>query len=88
MTNPSAQTPGPDHLAIKTSAQNVTLGPAKAVVGYVAGALVGGLTALGTALADEHVTAGEWVSVALAFIIGSGVTGTAVALKSTTVTFK
>lgn len=64
----------------------VTLGPAKAIVAAVSGALVGGLTALGTALADEVVTSGEWVAVALAVVIGSGLTGGATYVARTTVT--
>lgn len=39
----------------------------------IAGGLVGALTALGTALIDGAVTPAEWVSVALAAIIGSGI---------------
>lgn len=42
---------------------------AKAVVG----ALVAGLTSLGTALTDGSVNASEWVSVALAFLLGLGI---------------
>lgn len=64
----------------------VTLGPAKAIVAAIGGALVGGLTALGTALTDEVVTSGEWVAVALAVVIGSGLTGGATFAVKTTVT--
>jgi EamA domain-containing membrane protein RarD len=42
---------------------------AKAVVG----ALVAGLTALGTALLDEAVTPAEWVAVAVAALTALGV---------------
>lgn len=42
---------------------------AKAIVG----ALVAGLTALGTALADDSVTATEWVGVAVATLTALGV---------------
>ncbi|MEU4675733.1 hypothetical protein [Micromonospora sp. NPDC023737] len=42
---------------------------AKAVVG----AAVAGLTALGTALADNTVTASEWVGVAVATLAALGV---------------
>lgn len=41
---------------------------AKAIVG----GLVGGLTAAGTALSDGSVTAAEWVGIALAFVLGTG----------------
>lgn len=64
----------------------VTLGPAKAIVAAVGGALVGGLTALGTALTDEVVTSGEWVAVALAVVIGSGLVGGSTYFTKTTVT--
>lgn len=39
----------------------------------VAGAAVGALTALGTALADGAVTPAEWVAVALGFFGGLGI---------------
>lgn len=41
---------------------------AKAIIG----AAVAGLTALGGALADDRVTSGEWVGVAVATIAGLG----------------
>lgn len=72
--------------ALTTKSDAITLGPQKAIVGAVVGALVGGLTALGTALTDEVVTSGEWVAVALAVVLGSGLSGGAVYAKSTTVT--
>lgn len=42
--------------------------PVKAVVG----GLIAGLGALGAALTDERVTAGEWVAVALAVVVTGG----------------
>ncbi|SDU42857.1 hypothetical protein [Jiangella alkaliphila] len=39
----------------------------------VAGGVVGGLTALGTALTDGAVTPAEWVAVALGFMGGLGI---------------
>lgn len=36
------------------------------------GAVIAGLGSLGTALADSHVTAQEWVAVALATVIAGG----------------
>lgn len=38
----------------------------------ITGAIVAGLTALGAALSDNEVTAGEWVTVAIAFFAGLG----------------
>lgn len=65
----------------------VTLGPAKAVVAAIGGALVGGLTSLSTALAgDGIVSAAEWVAVALAVVLGTGLVGGATYLTRTTVT--
>lgn len=71
---------------LESSSPAVTLGPAKAIVAAVTGALVGGLTALGTALTDGAITPAEWVAVALATLLGSGLTGGATYAKSTTVT--
>lgn len=56
---------------------------AKALVGAVVGALIAGLSSLATALADPAasfgtLTDGQWVSVALAFLGGLGITGGAV----------
>lgn len=71
---------------VNTASPSITLGPAKAVVAAVGSALVGGLSALGVALADNVVTPGEWVAVALATIVGSGVVGAATYVARTTVT--
>lgn len=38
----------------------------------IAGGLAGGLTAAATALVDQQVDPGEWVTIALAFLIGTG----------------
>lgn len=38
----------------------------------ITGALVAGLTAIGTALTDNAVTPGEWVTVALAAVAAFG----------------
>ena len=40
----------------------------------VAGGLVSGLTSLGTALIDGFVSPLEWVTIALAFLLGTGLT--------------
>jgi hypothetical protein len=72
---------------VNSASEAITLGPAKAIVAAVGGALVGGLTALATALADDQaVSSSEWVAVALALIIGSGVVGGGVYATRTTVT--
>lgn len=71
---------------VNTADPSITLGPAKSIVAAVGGALVGGLTALGTALADNVVTNGEWVAVALAVVIGTGLVGGGVYATRTTVT--
>lgn len=42
----------------------------------IAAAVVAGGTALGTALADDTVTTGEWVGVALAVLAALGITYT------------
>ena len=39
----------------------------------IAGALVAGGTALGTALADDHITGQEWVTVVVAAVAALGV---------------
>lgn len=71
---------------VSSASPKVTLGPAKAVVATVAAAALGGLTALSTALLDERVTGAEWVTVAIATIVGSGIVGGATYLARTTVT--
>lgn len=40
----------------------------------IAGGLVAGLTSVGTALIDGIVSPLEWVTIALSFIIGTGLT--------------
>lgn len=87
-------TPDPQHLdaglapgeTVTSNSPKVDLGPAKAIVAAVGGALVGGLTALSTALADEVVTSGEWTTIALAVVIGSGIVGGATFIAPTSVT--
>lgn len=70
---------------VNSSSPSITVGPAKAIVAAVGGALVGGLSALGVALSDESVTSGEWVAVALAVVVGSGIVGVPTYLARTTV---
>lgn len=71
---------------VNSASPAVTLGPAKAIVAVVGSALLGGLTALGFALQDNVIDAGEWVAVAIAVIVGSGIVGGATYLTRTTVT--
>lgn len=73
---------------VSTASPKVNLGIAKTVVSAIGGALVGGLTALSTALADEVVSSQEWTTVALATIVGSGLVAGATFLTPTTVTRK
>lgn len=70
-----------------SASPKITLGPAKAVVALIAAAVVGGLTTLGGALTDNVVTPAEWVAVALATIVGSGIVGGATYATTTKVTF-
>lgn len=73
-TNPSRQTPGPDHLevgdTVSSKSELVTVGPGKAVASGAVGTAVAFLTALIVANSDEVVTGGEWLTVALATVIG------------------
>lgn len=71
---------------VTTDSPKVTLGKAKAVVATVATAVSMGLGALAVALADETVTQGEWVTVAIAFLAGTGLVGGATYAAKTTVT--
>jgi hypothetical protein len=70
---------------VNSADPSITVGPAKAIVAAIGGALVGGLTALSTALADNVVLPAEWTAVALAVVIGSGVVGGATYATRTTV---
>ena len=58
---------------------------AKAAVSAVVSALIAGLSSLLTALQGEHsgfdtVTVSQWITVAIAFLLGLGLTGHATAL--------
>jgi hypothetical protein len=60
---------------------------AKAVVSAIVGGLIAGLSALLTALQGEHsgfgtVTASQWITVVVAFLVGLGLTGGATAKTS------
>jgi hypothetical protein len=75
MTNPSAATPGPDHLAsgetVSSSSKLVTLGAAKSIAGGVVATALGFLAPLGVAISDGQVTGQEWVAIATATILGA-----------------
>jgi hypothetical protein len=80
MTNPSAATPGPDHLAtphivpgetVSSSSPKVTLGTAKSVAGSITTTVLAFLTAVLFANGDEVITANEWLSIGIATVIGA-----------------
>lgn len=52
-----------------SSAPGTDLGPAKAVAGGVTAGVVAFLTGLSVAYADEVVTGGEWINIALATVV-------------------
>lgn len=79
MSNPSAQTPGPDHLAVgetvSSSSPKVTLGPAKAVVSAILGALGAAVPLAIAATADGAIDATEGWGILGALLVGAGVIG-------------
>ncbi len=69
-------TPGPDHAAeYPDAAAGTKFAPTKAIVGAIASGVIAGLGALATGLADGVMTPLEWVLVASATIVGTGITG-------------
>lgn len=58
-------------IKVNSSDTNVHVGPAKAVASGATGTAVAFLTALITANADGIVTSGEWLTVALATVVGA-----------------
>ncbi len=48
---------------------------AKAYVGAAAAGVVAGLTAFVSAVSDNAITSGEWATIAIAVIVGAGLTG-------------
>ena len=90
MTNLSSATPGPDHLAsgetVKSSSPAVTLGPAKAVIAAILGAL-GAAVPLGiAAIADGAIDLSEGWGILGALLVGAGVIGGGTWLTPTKVT--
>lgn len=71
---------------ISSSGPEVTLGAQKAVVAAIAGGIVAAATSLVTALSDNVVTGGEWLTALIALIVGAGLTGGTTYAKSTKVT--
>lgn len=92
MTNPSTQTPGPDHLAtgvtLSSRSSSIELGPAKAVAGGIAGTAVAFLGGLGIAYTDNVITGQEWVNIALATVLGAAAAFGVTFATPTTVTLK
>lgn len=90
MTNPSATTPGPDHLAasdtVKSSSGAVTLGPAKAWIGAILGALGAAVPLAINAIADGSVDLAEGWGILGALLVGGGIIGGGVWLTPTKVT--
>lgn len=90
MSNPSAATPGPDHLAVgdtvKSSSPAVTLGPAKAVIAAILGALGAAVPLAINATADGVLDLGEGWAIVGALLAGAGVIGAGTWLTPTKVT--
>lgn len=53
----------------------------KAWVGAIASAILAGLSALAVAMGDDRITSAEMVTIIIAMLTSSGVTGTAVYQK-------
>jgi hypothetical protein len=51
---------------------------AKAILGAVSAGVVAGLGAFVTAVSDNVITPGEWATIAIATIVGAGLTGSGV----------
>lgn len=77
---------GPRHLS--SSSPAVTLGPQKAIVAAIAGAVVAGGTALISAVSDGAIDVGEAWTIVGAILAGAGLTGGSTYAKSTDVTIR
>ncbi len=73
---------------VSSSSPAVKLGPAKAVVAAIAGAVVAAGPLVIEAVSDGVLDIGELWSIIGALLVGSGITGTATYLKSTKVTLQ
>lgn len=89
-TNPSRSTPGPDHLAVGETVSSaspvVHLGPAKAVIAAVLGALGAAVPLAIAAVSDGALTLDEGWGIAGALLAGAGVIGGGTFLMPTSVT--
>lgn len=83
---------------VSSSSEKVTLGPAKAVAALIATPLVAFLTALGVAVqpiydaagvlveGSTNVSGAEWITIAIATVVSTGLVGTATFATPTSVT--
>lgn len=71
-----------------TASPRIDLGPAKAVAATVATVAVSFLGALGVAIADGAVSGQEWVTIAIATIVSTGLVGGATFITPAKVTGK
>lgn len=71
---------------VNSADPSITVGPAKAIAASVATVAVTFLTALGVAMTDNVVTPQEWITIAVATIVGTGLVGGSTFLTRTTVT--
>jgi hypothetical protein len=73
---------------VSSASDQVDLGPAKAVAATVATIAVAFLGALGVAITDNVVTGQEWVTIAIATIVATGLVGGATYLAPASITGK
>jgi hypothetical protein len=73
---------------VTSDSPKVDLGPAKAIAATIATIAVAFLGALGVAITDGEITAGEWVTIATATIVSTGLVGGATFITPTSVTRK
>lgn len=58
-------------ISVKSTSKTVDLGPGKAVASGLTATVIAFLTATITANADGAITSGEWLTVALATVVGA-----------------
>lgn len=73
---------------VTTDSPKVELGKGKAIAAAAATVAVAFLGALGVAVADNVITPGEWITIATATIVATGLVGGTTYLTPTTVTRK
>lgn len=71
-----------------TASPRIDLGPAKAVAATIATVAVSFLGSLGVAIADGAVSGQEWVTIAIATIVSTGLVGGATFITPAKVTGK